>query len=180
MLRLAPFRFLAAAALLALMLPPATATAQTRNSALAGQDTGAPIDIDADRIEIRDEISQAVFIGGVVIRQGRLTLNADRVTILYTRVGENPEMQRLDARGNVKLVSPSETITATNAIYDVPARLITMLGNVVLNRQGSNLNGQRLVLNLASGATSFDARSASQPGGRVTGRFIVPERSTTK
>jgi lipopolysaccharide export system protein LptA len=166
-------------ALLGAALPTA-AVAQTRTSALAGQDTGAPIDIDADRIEIRDEISQAVFIGGVIIRQGRLTLNADRVTILYTRVGENPEMQRLDARGNVKLVSPSETITAANAIYDVPARLITMLGNVVLNRQGSNLNGQRLVLNLSSGATSFDARSASQPGGRVTGRFIVPERATSK
>ncbi len=168
------------AALLATTLTPAPAAAQTRTSALAGQDTGAPIDIDADRIEIRDEISQAVFIGRVVIRQGRLTLNADRVTILYTRVGENPEMQRLDARGSVKLVSPSETITATNAIYDVPARLITMLGNVVLNRQGSNLNGQRLVLNLASGATSFDARSAGQPAGRVTGRFIVPERTPAK
>jgi lipopolysaccharide export system protein LptA len=173
-------RHLLSAALLATMLPPAAGAAQTRTSALAGQDTGAPIDIDADRIEIRDEISQAVFIGKVIIRQGRLTLNADRVTILYTRVGENPEMQRLDARGNVKLVSPSETITATNAIYDVPARLITMLGSVVLNRQGSNLNGQRLVLNLNTGATSFDARSASQPAGRVTGRFIVPERATSK
>lgn len=165
-----------AAVLLSLALP-AAATAQSRPSALAGQDTGAPIDFDADRIELRDEISQAVLLGSVVIRQGRLTLNSDRVTVLYTRVGENPAMQRLDARGNVKLVSPSETITATNAIYDVPARLITMLGSVVLNRQGSNLKGQRLVLNLASGATSFDARTAGKPAGRVTGRFIVPQRS---
>lgn len=168
------------ALLLFAIIAPTAAAAQSRPSALAGQDTGAPIDIDADRIEIRDEISQAVFIGNVIIRQGQLTLNADRVTILYTRVGENPEMQRLDARGNVKLVSPSETITAANAIYDVPARLITMLGSVVLNRQGSSLNGQRLVLNLTSGATSFDARTAGQPAGRVTGRFIVPERTPAK
>lgn len=172
-------RNILAAALLIAALPAAVA-AQTKPSALAGQDTGAPIDFDADRIEIRDEISQAVLVGSVVIRQGRLTLNADRVTVLYTRVGENPEMQRLDARGHVKLVSPSETITATNAIYDVPARLITMLGSVVLNRQGSNLNGQRLVLNLASGATSFDARTPGQSGGRVTGRFLVPERAPAK
>lgn len=163
------------ALLIALMLS-APLMAQSRPSALAGQDTGAPIDFDADRIEIRDEISQAVLIGNVVIRQGRLTLNADRVTVLYTREGENPAMQRLDARGNVRLVSPSETVTATSAIYDVPARLITMLGRVNLDRQGSKLSGQRLVLNLASGATSFDARTPGAQTGRVSGTFIVPER----
>lgn len=152
------------------------AVAQTTRTALGGLDTGAPIDFDADRIEVRDEVNQAILIGGVVIRQGRLTLNADRVTVLYTRTGQNPEMQRLNAAGRVKLVSPSETATSTSAIYDVSAKLITMLGNVVLRREGSNLNGQRLVLNLASGATSFDARTATNTSGRVSGTFTVPQR----
>ncbi len=156
---------------------PAPAQASAPTSALKGLDTSGPVDIDANRIEVRDAINQAVFQGAVVIRQGRLTLNADQVTVLYTRQNENPEMQRLDARGKVKLVSPSETATATSAIYDVPAKLITMIGNVKLDRQGSVLNGERLVLNLATGATSFDARSAANPGGRVTGRFLVPERT---
>jgi len=149
---------------------------QERTSALKGLDTGAPIDVDANRIEIRDASNQAIFTGAVVIRQARLTLNAERVTVSYVREGENPEMQRLDARGAVKLVSPSETVTSTSAIYDVPGRIITMVGNVILNRQGSVLNGQRLVLDLASGRTSFDGRSATDPGGRVTGRFLVPEK----
>ena len=171
MLRLLLLACLAAAPAFA----PAMAQAPQR-TALGGLDTGAPIDFDADRIEIRDEINQAILIGGVIIRQGRLTLNADRVTVLYTRTGPNPEMQRLNAAGRVKLVSPSETVTSNNAIYDVSGKLITMLGNVVLRREGSNLNGQRLVLNLTSGATSFDARSASNTSGRVSGTFIVPQR----
>jgi hypothetical protein len=34
-----------------------------------------------------------------------------------------------------------------------------------------------LVLNLVSGLTSFDSRSPGQTsGGRVTGRFTIPER----
>lgn len=146
------------------------------NSALGGLDTSAPIDFDADRIEVRDAINQAVLQGSVVIRQGRMTLNADRVTVLYTRKGDAPEMSRLEARGRVKLVSPSETVTSTTALYDVPARLVTMIGNVVLNRRGSVLNGQRLVLNLTSGGISFDARSSGNPQGRVSGRFLVPDR----
>jgi len=154
-----------------------TASAQERTSALKGLDTGAPIDVDANRIEIRDASNQAIFTGAVVIRQARLTLNAERVTVSYVREGENPEMRRLDARGAVRLVSPSETVTSTNAVYDVPGRIITMVGNVVLNRQGSVLNGQRLVLDLASGRTSFDGRTSGNQSGRVTGRFLVPEKN---
>ncbi len=147
-------------------------------SALKGLDTSAPIDVDAARIEIQDAANQAVFSGDVVIRQGRLTLYGDSVKVLYTRKSGDPEMQRLDARGNVRLVSPTERATANTGIYDIDGKIITMTGNVMLDRGGSKLNGQRLVLNLATGQSSFDARGVgpSQTPGRVTGRFVVPQR----
>jgi lipopolysaccharide export system protein LptA len=166
-------------AFVALALPGVALAQAQKPSALKGLDTGAPIDVDANRIEIRDASNQAIFTGDVVIRQAQMTLNSDRVTVSYIRTGESPEMQRVDARGSVKLVSPSETVTSTSAVYDVPGRIITMTGNVVFNRQGSVLNGERLVLDLASGRTSFDGRTAANQGGRVTGRFLVPEKKTT-
>ncbi len=165
--------------LLALLAVPAFA----QTSALKGLDTSGPIDVDAARIEIQDAANQAVFSGDVVIRQGKMTLTADSVKVLYTRKSGSPEMQRLDARGNVKLVSPTERATGNTGIYDVAAKIITMVGNVTLDRGGSNLKGQRLVLNLVSGLTSFDGRSggtAATPGtapGRVSGRFLVPTRN---
>jgi lipopolysaccharide export system protein LptA len=173
----------------ALLLPFAafSVAAIAQTSALKGLDTGAPIDVDAARIEIQDNANQAVFSGAVVIRQGKLTLKADTVKILYSRKGDaSPEMQRLDARGNVQLVSPSERATANTGIYDVPARIITLIGNVTLDRGGSKLKGERLVLNLVTGQTSFDGRgggTAGRPGtspGRVTGTFTVPARPPAK
>ena len=111
--------------LLATLLPFSALSAQT--SALKGLDTGAPIDVDAARIEIQDAANQAVFSGAVIIRQGKLTLNADSVKVLYSRdKAGNPEMQRLDARGHVKLVSPSERATGNTGIYDVSSKIITL------------------------------------------------------
>ena len=154
---------------------PATVIAQI--SALKGLDTSAPIDVDAARIEIQDAANQAVFSGDVVIRQGKLTLYADSVKVLYTRKSGDPQMQRLDARGNVRLVSPTEKATANTGIYDVDGRIITMTGNVTLDRGGSALKGERLVLNLVTGQSSFDARGGGgTTPGRVTGRFVVPQR----
>lgn len=163
-----------------LLLFAAPAAAQT--SALRGLDTSAPIDFDAGRIEVQDAAKRAILTGDVAIRQGRMTLNADQVNVLYSQAANgDAEMRRLDARGNVVLTSPSERATGNSGIYDVPNRLITLLGNVTLNRDGNIVRGQRLVLNLATGQTSFDARGgATQPGqtpGRVTGRFVVPQRN---
>lgn len=168
--------------LLLLALAATPALAQT--SALKGLDTSGPIDVDASRIEILDADNQAVFSGAVVIRQGKLTLNSDTVRVLYDRAGSGGDlaMRRLDARGRVVLVSPTERATGNTAIYDVGAKIITMAGNVTLDRGGSNLKGQRLVLNLVTGLTTFDGRGGSTAatpgtsGGRVSGRFIVPPR----
>lgn len=167
-----------------LAVPGFSIPAAAQTSALKGLDTGAPIDVDAARIEIQDAANQAVFSGSVVIRQGKLTLSSDTVKVLYSRKADgNPEMQRLDARGHVKLVSPTERATGNVGIYDVANKIITMVGNVTLDRGGSNLNGQRLVLNLITGQTSFDGRGGGTAGtqgtapGRVSGRFIVPQRT---
>lgn len=153
-------------------------------SALKGHSTNAPIDVAADRMEVRDTENQAIFSGNVSIRQGGMTLDANSVTIFYKRgTGSAPEISRIDAQGAVKLVTASETASGRYGIYDVTAKTITLIGNVVLTRGGSVLNGQRLAIDLASGRSTLDGAGApakdSAPAtssGRVTGRFIVPQR----
>ncbi|WP_156256167.1 lipopolysaccharide transport periplasmic protein LptA [Sandarakinorhabdus oryzae] len=141
-------------------------------------DSNAPIDVDAGRIDIADDANEAIFSGNVVIRQGSMTLNADRVRILYAKDSAgNPQVKRLDALGNVRLRQDTTRATANSGIYDVNAKLVTLIGNVKMDRDANHLEGNRVVWNLVTRTSSFDARSASNPGGRVTGRFTVPQKN---
>ncbi len=147
-------------------------------SALKGLDTRAPIDVDADRIEVLDQQNQAVFTGNVRVVQGGLTLEANRIKIAYSRPAKgDPVIRRLDADGNVKLTTPSERATSRFGIYDVDNRLLTLIGDVNLTRGTTKLKGNRLTIDLGTGRSTLDGQSSTgQPGSRVTGRFAVPER----
>jgi lipopolysaccharide export system protein LptA len=54
-----------------------------------------------------------------------------------------------------------------------------MIGGVTLSRSGSNVNGGRLVIDLNTGRAAVDgsAVGGTRSGGRVTGRFTVPDRN---
>jgi lipopolysaccharide export system protein LptA len=176
MIRIQPFAPLFFVASIMLAGPASSQSASV--SALKGHNSQAPVDVVADRIELQDRADRALLSGNVEIKQAELTLNAPRVTVAYTRAG-GTEIQRLDASGGVTVKSPSETAQSQYAIYDFDQRLITMIGDVKVNRSGSLINGNRLVINLDSGRATMDgARSGgSASGGRVTGRFTVPKRN---
>ena len=144
---------------------------------MKGHNSDAPIDLSADRLEVQDRADRAMFSGNVHVRQSDLTLDTSRLTVAYSS-GGGVQIQRLDASGGVTVKSPSETARGNFGIYDLDRKLITLIGDVVLTRQGSQLNGQRLVIDLDSGRAVIDGGPAGvgQSGGRVTGHFTVPQR----
>ena len=166
------------AALATAMLGAGLAQAQSGVSALKGHDSKAPIDVDAARLEAQDRADRAIFSGNVVVRQGTLTLRTARLTLAYANTN-GIDINRIDASGGVVITSPSETARGDFAVYDLNSRLITMVGNVRLERNGSFLNGGRLTLDLDTGRAVMDGglRGINQSGGRVTGRFTVPQRN---
>jgi lipopolysaccharide export system protein LptA len=154
------------------------AMAQQPVSALKGHDANAPIDISSGRIEVQERADRAIFAGNVVARQGDLTLSTERLTVAYSSVG-GIEINRLDASGGVVVKSPSETARGNFGIYDLDRKLITLVGAVQLNRGGSQINGQRLTIDLNSGrAVMSGAPGIDQNNGRVTGHFTVPKRGS--
>ena len=151
-------------------------------SALRGHDANAPVTFDAQRLEVLDAQNQAIATGDVRVEQGDMRLRADRIRLTYTRAKDSdPVVRRMDAEGNVRLTTPSESATGRYGIYDVDRRILTMVGNVVLSRSQSVLRGNRLSIDLNSGKSSLDGGSslnvpgATSSGGRVTGRFAVPQ-----
>lgn len=166
-----------ACALLASLAVAAAAFAQQPVSALRGHDSNAPVDVAADRIEVQDRADRAVFAGNVRVRQAALALDAERLTVAYSSAG-GIQIRRLDASGGVTVRSPSETARGNFGVYDLDRRLITLVGAVELERGGSRINGSRLVIDLDTGRAVIDGGPAGvgQTGGRVTGRFTVPQK----
>ncbi|HET8612834.1 MAG TPA: LptA/OstA family protein [Sphingomonas sp.] len=174
-----------------LALPLLAAVAMAAAGALAqstgGHNSNAPIDWDANRIELQDQAHRAILSGNVHIKQQEMTLTADRVTANYTGSlagGGSPQVHRLDASGNVVVTRPSETARGNYAIYDLDHRIITMIGNVSLDRNGSTVNGGRLVFDLATNHATMDGSAVggageTGKGGRVSGRFIVPQHNNS-
>ncbi len=144
---------------------------------LGAFNTDAPVNYAADRIELQDKQQRVVLSGNVEISQGDLRLRAARTTVAYTDSG-SLKIQRLDATGGVVVTRGGETARGDVAIYDFNRRVITLAGNVALNRASDSLNGGRLVIDLNSGVSSVDGRGGgSAGGGRVTGSFSVPQRN---
>jgi lipopolysaccharide export system protein LptA len=168
--------------LLPVVLASAAAVAQTQKSnepisALKGHDSNAPIDLQADRLEVQDRADRAMFSGNVHVKQAELTLDTARLTVAYSSAG-GVQIDRLDASGGVTVRSPSEVAKGDFGIYDLDKKLITLVGNVMLTRQDSQIAGQRLVIDLDSGRAVIDGGPAGvgESGGRVTGHFTVPQK----
>lgn len=150
-------------------------------SALKGHNSNAPVDVAADRLEVQDRADRAIFAGNVHVTQAELTLETPRLTVAYSggqANNNNVQIHRLDAAGGVVVKSPSETAHGDFGIYDLDRKLITLIGNVQLNRENNQLNGSRLVIDLDSGRAVVDGGppGVNQSGGRVSGHFTVPQR----
>lgn len=174
----------AAGAAAMLLLAVGSATAAQEISALRNHDTDQPIDITADELEVRQKDNLAVFKGQVVVTQGDLKFSSQSLTVYYaTKEGAStPTISRLDAAGNVRLTSPSESVQGDWGVYDVDQRIVTLGGAVILERGDTTIVGDRLELDLQSGVTRFTNPSGEEetdPQGRVRGRFAVPENKNT-
>jgi lipopolysaccharide export system protein LptA len=163
-----------------------TASAQVQQvqqvSSLKGHNSNAPVDVTADRIEVQDRSDRAIFAGNVHVVQAEMTLDTPRLTVAYSggqnTGNNNVQIHRLDAAGGVVVKSPTEIAKGDFGIYDLDRKLITLIGNVQLNREQNQVNGSRLVIDLDSGRAVVDGGppGVNSSGGRVNGHFSVPQK----
>ena len=147
-------------------------------SILKDHDSYQPLDITAERLEMKQKQGRAIFVGAVKVVQGKMTLSSETLTVFYKAAeGEDkPAISRLDALGTVTLVSATESLSGDWGIYDVDQRLITIGGNVTF-KQGENiLKGERLEFDLVSGLAKLDGQANDEDDGRVRGSFTVPKK----
>jgi lipopolysaccharide export system protein LptA len=173
------------AALLSLALFATSSTGQV----FKGYDSNAPVDFNAEHAEYQGKLNQALLTGNVVIKQGGVTITTQRAMVTTTQTsGGGLQADRVDGTGGVTVVNGETFLHSDVAIFDVHRRLITMVNDVTLRQGQDNIHGNRLMYDLTTrhavmdgGVVRDDGNGPiKQRGGRVTGHFTVPQRTTNQ
>ena len=147
----------------------ALATSSTYAQRVTPHDAKLPIEITADSLEVKQKEQLAVFRGNVDAVQGAMRLSASEIWVRYRPESEGEAqgtISRINASGQVRFSTPSETARGDSGVYDVDAQVITLTGSVVLTRGGSVIRGEKLVLDLATGQSKIESTQ------RVRGLFV--------
>lgn len=129
-----------------------------------------PVDIESDQMEIKDKEKQAIFTGNVDAKRSDVTLRCDRLVVDYGETKQadgtsKTEVSKLDATGNVVIITAKEKITGDWAKMNVKTNDLVVGGNVTLVQGNTVLKGQKLNANL-------DTNKVEMSGGRVKGSFL--------
>ena len=186
-----------------LTMPPATAQTLTNAFGGLSQSSGDPIDIESDALVVHDKEKYATFRGNVKAVQGSTTLRAKELNVHYvgggslapgnkegggeasttkvvdakgggeTAKGEQAQISKIEAKGEVVIVSDKDQTTTSDwALYDLPAQLVTVGGNVVLTQGQNVLKGDRLIIDLKTGESRFENTGNEAAGGRIRALFM--------
>jgi len=160
-------------ALAGLMVPAGPLLAQTTiDTSEIAQSARQPgeVNIEADRMEVLDQESRAIFIGNVDAKRGNIAFKTDRLVADYEETaGQSGEggtnVTFLEATGAVVIETAQQRITGAWAKMDVKSNQVTVGGNVVVTQGSTVLRGEQLVVDL-------DKDTSEMTGGRVKGRFV--------
>jgi lipopolysaccharide export system protein LptA len=139
-------------------------------------DSSAPIDVSADQQETINSKCITIFRGNVEILQNRSRMRAKQVTVYSARkagaAADNANAcgnaQRMEAEGNVYLVSDQQQARGDRAVYTFDNNIAVVTGDVVLVKGKDVARGDRLTVNTKTN----DAKLESSTPGRTAPRRV--------
>ncbi|MVA96890.1 LPS ABC transporter substrate-binding protein LptA [Nitratireductor sp. CAU 1489] len=137
-----------------------------------------PIQIESDRLEVRDAEGIAIFTGNVNVVQGPTLLKSGKMTVYYATDGtaepsaagpDASRIERLEVDENVYVKTETQVATADKASFDMKTEVLVMTGKeVVLSDDGNVLVGCKLTVQMATGHALLDGCGQSEGAkGRV-------------
>ena len=155
--------FLAVLLLIAPVLAPGVAHAQTtRNTGL--QLTGdKPVQIEGDKLEVLEDKSVAIFTGNVSVVQGPTILRTGKLTIHYLKDGtgatmtsSSSQIERLEATGGVNIQSGTQVATGDTGVFNMQSQVLVLSGKrVTLSQDGNVATGCKLTVAMQTGRATL-------------------------
>jgi lipopolysaccharide export system protein LptA len=148
-------------------------------------DSGAPVDITADALEVINSQCMSIWSGAAEALQDRTRLRADTLKT-YSRKGPARaggkegscgETTRIEAIGNVYYVTPQQRVRGDHANYDVAQDQIVITGDVVAVQGENVLRGQRLTVNVKTGDAQMQSSSKGRASNARPRAVIYPSKS---
>lgn len=125
-----------------------TLLALTSSISAYAANTDTSVDVTSNILEVEKEKGTAIFIGNVKALYQDVTLRSDRLRILYDENSKSDnKIKSLVATKDVVLTQGLDKVTADYAEYDLSTDNVTFKHNVVLNRNGNLLKGDKLIMN---------------------------------
>lgn len=130
------------------------------------QNSGLPVEVTAENLSVDQAAGTAIFTDNVVIIQGEMRLSADRVLVVYDTQAQ--DVDRIEATGNVILISGTDAAESERADYNVDDGTIEMTGNVLVAQGPSALTADRMTVRLDDGTAQMSGRvkTTLQTGGQ--------------
>jgi lipopolysaccharide export system protein LptA len=148
----------------------AVAAAMTLTAAASVWAQEESVNIEAGEMEIIDADGKAVFRGDVVAKRSSETIRAREMVVTYVEVkladgSSKTEVDTMVCTGDISIVTPTQTITGSKAVFQVRKDQLVVTGNVKVVQGKTVLRGPELVANLKTKRTVMK-------GGRVKGTFV--------
>jgi lipopolysaccharide export system protein LptA len=140
-------------------------------TATIAQEAGSgAVDIEATEMEILETDKRAIFRGDVVAKRPTDTIRCQEMIVNYVDVKQadgtsNTEVDSLDCKSAVTIVTDTQTITGDLAVFQLRKDLLDVTGNVKVVQGKTVIRGPHLTVDLKSKRTKM-------AGGRVKGRFV--------
>lgn len=148
------------------------AIAQTTQTQMPGLQLSGnePIQIESDKLEVRQNDNLAIFSGNVVVVQGKTLLKAGKMTVFYAEgststTAGSANIDRLEVEDTVYVKSDTQVATGDAGTFDMKNETLVLTGKKVVLTDGPNaLMGCKLTVQMKSGEAQFEGCAG---GGRV-------------
>lgn len=149
-------RILSFCTVLALTVTSALAQETSLTFGEGASDPTLPVEVTSETLDVNQEDGSAEFKGNVVVIQGDMRLSADRVLVIYNE--EKSAIERVEATGDVVLVSGPDEAEADKADYTIESGVIVLTGNALLNQGPNTISSDKVTVNLATGTAQMVGR----------------------
>lgn len=174
---------LCAGVVLAAVSTIAPAEAQDGQSRLTGLKLSGdkPIQIESDRLEVRENENLAIFSGNVNVVQGPTVLKSGRMTVYYSDDGGSAatgssDIERLVVDKKVYVKSQNQVATGDRGTFDMRSEVLVLSGKQVVLSEGDNVAvGCKLTIQMKTGEARLESCKDGDGSGRI--KILITPKS---